>query len=185
MDYPIRAESGKGRSAHIFNLNERAVASAAKIPSRTDTKEALSPAGAHGPAASAFAFLAVVDDLDDEDDHRADGGDGVGEYESPAGGHADVHANHDALDGEEQASQAKHDECREGDAVRLAGADGGDGLGQIAQHQADGGKGAKHAHPYFCCHNLLSFKGLNVLAAFALCGVIFQLHAEDDGRADG
>ena len=25
MDYPIRAESGKGRSAHIFNLNERAV----------------------------------------------------------------------------------------------------------------------------------------------------------------
>ena len=26
MDYPIRAESGKGRSAHIFNLNERAVA---------------------------------------------------------------------------------------------------------------------------------------------------------------
>ena len=26
MDCPIRAESGKGRSAHIFNLNERAVA---------------------------------------------------------------------------------------------------------------------------------------------------------------
>lgn len=25
MDCPIRAESGKGRSAHIFNLNERAV----------------------------------------------------------------------------------------------------------------------------------------------------------------
>ena len=30
MDCPIRAESGKGRSAHIFNLNERAVLFGAK-----------------------------------------------------------------------------------------------------------------------------------------------------------
>lgn len=30
MDCPIRAESGKGRSAHIFNLNERAVSRRAR-----------------------------------------------------------------------------------------------------------------------------------------------------------
>ena len=32
MYCPIRAESGKGRSAHIFNLNERAVVKSAEKP---------------------------------------------------------------------------------------------------------------------------------------------------------
>ncbi len=81
----------------------------------------------------------VVVDLDAEDSGRAGGGDEVGGYQRPVDGVA-----HETLSHEESTSETHEQEGRHGDAVGVAGADGIDGLWQIAQYHAYGGYVAEY-----------------------------------------
>ena len=84
------------------------------------------------------ALFCVVVHLDDEDDEGAQGGDEVGDEQG------DV-AEEGSLHDEEDAAEAHHAECAEGDAFGVACADGDDGLGQIAEYHAYAGDVA-----YYC-----------------------------------
>lgn len=77
-------------------------------------------------------FHAVVVDLDGKHDGRRNGGDGVRDHQR-------LVEEQDALDHEKDASEPKQEEGWEGDTVGVAGADGVDGLREIAADHADGG----------------------------------------------
>ena len=82
----------------------------------------------------------VVAELDDDDDDAGDGGDEVGHEQWPVAGHG-------ALDDEEDAAEAEHDECGHGDGVGLAGLDGVKCLWHVAAYHADGGSGSYYVNP--------------------------------------
>ena len=74
----------------------------------------------------------IVIHLYAEHDHRRGGGDAVRDRQRPV-------LRQDALDDEQEAAETHQEECRQGDAVSVAGADGVDGLRHIAQNHAHRG----------------------------------------------
>ena len=79
-----------------------------------------------------FFLSVIIIHLDAEDDDAADEGDEVGDEQ------VDI-AYQYALNHEGEAANGHHDESRQGNAVGVAGADGLDGLGQIAEDKAKSG----------------------------------------------
>lgn len=74
--------------------------------------------------------LPVVVNLYAENYCGAHRGDYVGDNKRPV-------AQHEALHDEEHRAKTQHYEGGQGNARGVAGAYGGDGLGQVAQHHAD------------------------------------------------
>ena len=99
---------------------------------------------------STFLPIIVVH-LDAEDDDAADEGDEVGDEQ------VDV-AYQYALNHESEAAYGHHDEAGQRDAVGFAGANGLDGLWQIAQDEADAGYPAANVNQCLIIHSFLIFK---------------------------
>lgn len=76
-------------------------------------------------AVAVFLFVAVVGEFDAEHYYTGDGGDGVGDDEGPV-------VDHYSLNHKENASESEQEECRHGYSVGVTGADGVDGLREIA-----------------------------------------------------
>ena len=95
----------------------------------------------------ASLLFAVVDDLDGDDNHRADGGDDVGDDEGPV-------ADEDALDDKEERAEAHHQEGGHGDALGVAGTDGDDSLGHVAQNHRDRSGPSEDGGPKFSVHGI-------------------------------
>lgn len=82
-----------------------------------------------------------------------------GEYDSRTNGRNDVGDDqrpvfkHDSLDNEKHAASAQRQKGGSGYTVGIAGTYCGNGLRQIAEHHADGGKIAYYCYKHFrICH---------------------------------
>jgi len=98
-----------------------------------------------------FFLSVIIIHLDAEDDDAADEGDEVGDEQ------VDI-AYQYALNHEGEAANGHHDEARQGNAVGVAGADGLDGLGQIAEDEADAGYPTANVNQCLIIHSFLIFK---------------------------
>ena len=77
-------------------------------------------------------FHPVIVDFDYENDYRRHRRDKISDYKRPV-------VNHESLDYEKDTSESKQKECWHSYTVGVAGADGVDGLREIAADHADGG----------------------------------------------
>lgn len=92
------------------------------------------------PRRNRLLFEVVVVDFDAEDNQRTDGGDYVCYYQWPV-------CQGDALYYKEDRAEAEHTECRQGNAVGVAGAYGSNGLRQVAEYHANTCGVAYYAYP--------------------------------------
>lgn len=107
------------------------------------------PDGADGGDVSLSAFPeVVVVYFNAEDDETAYRGDEVRDEQENA-----VAAEHDSLNHEADAPDGRHQERRQGNVVGLSGTHGADGLGQIAQNQADAGYRSADVEEKLMFHN--------------------------------
>lgn len=84
----------------------------------------------------------VVIELDAEDNHRANCGDDIGDYQRPV-------IQDKSLNDKEDRAEPEHAESGQGDAIGVASADSDDSLRQVAEYHADTGGVADDCNPCF------------------------------------